>query len=279
MLRRMSAPRGSVAWPRSKPEAQRASRASRFARHGRHACAPMAPALDGDYVASPASNLDASAAHRAGPVSSAPPAPAFWHTTLTDLGMFGNSLEVGARRPACTCLMLTETATTLRSGMHDSRWPTTPFAYGRLPEPALRTSRTHGRTRHLRRSPGRWLRDREQSRRHVRTRGRDRRSLPSASSASMPRPGPTATGHAQHAILSATSSARASTSSRAHDYVDARCAAPTAGRAIPEAPPEYMPRLLIQRVHTLARLGRGARSAHSAAPNCVRWRPNAATLA
>jgi signal transduction histidine kinase len=204
-----------------------------------------APALDGDYVAS-RRNLSQALRDVQDPFVRAAGSRLLAYT-LTDLGMFGNSLE--AARAGLVHLPDAPETNTLRSGLHDA------MAYNSTRMGDYQTALEHlERTVELDTAVGRPV---------------DGAVIVNNLAGMFAMAG--ALEPAQRLVRIHTSLAERTGSPNmqfygylvcarvnfsAHDYeASLRCA--DSGRAIQEAPPEYMPRLLIQRVHTLARLGHG----------------------
>ncbi|QGZ96636.1 ATP-binding protein [Terricaulis silvestris] len=203
------------------------------------------PALDGDYVAS-RQNLEQALRNVQDPFVRAAGSRLLAYS-FTDLGLFGNSLE--AARAGLVHLPDSPATTTLRSGLHDA------MAYNAVRVGDYETALQHlERTVELDTSVGRPV---------------DGAVIVNNLAGMFALAGSTEealrlvtiheslvqrTGQPNLQFFGYLICARVNFIAR--HYEDAvRCS--NSGRAMAEAPPEYMPRLLVHRVHALARLNRG----------------------
>ena len=205
-----------------------------------------APALEGDYVGA-RRNLAQALRDEDDPVVRA--AGERLHAyALTDLGLFGNSLE--AARAGLVRLPDTPATRSLRSGLHDA------MAYNSVRVGDYRTALHHlERTVELDDAAGRPI---------------DGAVIVNNITSMFAQAGATAESlrtvaihrriaerSGQPVMLFFTNLLCAKVNFLAGDYATSlRCA--NEGRAISQAPPEYLTRLLVYRVHALARLNRGA---------------------
>jgi len=205
-----------------------------------------APALDGDYVAV-RRNLTQALSETEDPLVRAAGARLLAYA-LTDLGLFGNSLE--AARAGMLHLPDTPATRTLRSGLHDA------MAYNSVRVGDYETAMHHlERTLDLDIASGRPV-DGVVLVNNIAVMF----SMAGASEAAQR----LVRIHASLAARTGEESTRffsnllcARVYAAANDFANAlRCA--EEGRAIVGAPAEYMPRLLFYRIRALARLGRGA---------------------